>query len=212
MMGADPRSRLLAVGVALLLLSAATWWTGMPSLADGEPDNGPGTLQPASSFAAIADDEERAKALFNEAGKVIMHPRCVNCHPAGDRPHQGDGEPHQPVVGRGADGFGAVGMRCATCHHEANYDPGRMPGAPHWHLAPREMAWEGLSLGEICEQIKDRARNGDRDLAAIVKHMKEDPLVLWGFEPGADREPVPGDPQSFAELIEAWVEAGAACP
>ncbi|MEM7352659.1 MAG: Isoquinoline 1-oxidoreductase subunit, partial [Acidobacteriota bacterium] len=94
----------------------------------------------------------------------------------------------------------------------ANYDHGRVPGAPHWHLAPIEMAWEGLSLGQICEQIKDPARNGGRDLAAIVSHMEDDPLVAWGWAPGADREPAPGDQTTFAGLIAAWVIAGAACP
>lgn len=204
--------RILLVSLVFLVSMPGAWFAAAPPNADGEPEAGSGRLQPATSFESITDDTERARAIFTEAGKVIMHPRCVNCHPAGDRPHQGDGEAHEPVVGRGTDGFGAVGMRCATCHQEANYDPAGMPGAPHWHLAPRAMAWEGLSLGEICEQIKDRTRNGDRDLAAVVKHMKEDPLVLWGFAPGADREPVPGDPHTFGELVEAWAEAGAACP
>jgi hypothetical protein len=99
-------------------------------------------LKPASEFAAMADDKQRALALFTEAGKVIQHPRCVNCHPAGDRPMQGeDSHPHQPLVVRGDDGLGAIGMRCTTCHGPANFDPGRVPGHPTWHIAPIEMAW-----------------------------------------------------------------------
>lgn len=170
-------------------------------------------LRSASSFDAIEDDAERSAALFIEAGKVLLHPRCVNCHPAGDRPLQGeDGAPHQPWARRGAGGLGVVGMRCVTCHQEENFDPGRVPGAPHWHLAPREMAWEGLSLGEICAQLKDPARNGGKSLAEIERHMAEDPLVGWGWTPGAGREPAPGTQASFAELISAWVASGAACP
>ncbi len=173
----------------------------------------PATLRPASSFDGIEDPAERARAIFSEASKVLTHPRCVNCHPAGDQPLQGEKmAAHQPVIGRGADGFGAVAMRCDTCHHQANYDPGRVPGAPHWHLAPIEMAWEGLDAGEICEQLKDPERNGGRDLEAIVSHMKKDPLVGWGWTPGADREPAPGDQETFAALIAAWASAGAACP
>ena len=38
-----------------------------------------------------------------------------------------------------------------------------IPGNPNWHLAPIEMAWEGKTLGQICEQIKDKARNGNMD-------------------------------------------------
>ena len=42
-------------------------------------------LKPASEFGGIADTKERSLALFAEAGKVIQHPRCVNCHPATNR-------------------------------------------------------------------------------------------------------------------------------
>ena len=64
------------------------------------------TLRPATEFSTIGDDKARAVALFNEAGKVILNPRCVNCHPAGDRPSQGDdGHPHQPLVVRGMGGL-----------------------------------------------------------------------------------------------------------
>lgn len=170
-------------------------------------------LRPAASFAGIADARERSLALFTEAGKVLLHPRCVNCHPAGDRPLQGERlRAHQPLVVRGADGHGAPGMRCETCHGAANFDPGRVPGHPQWHLAPIEMAWQSKSLGEICAQIKDPARNGGKDMAALIHHMAEDSLVGWGWAPGAGREPAPGIQKEFGELIRAWVDAGAACP
>ncbi len=43
-----------------------------------------------------------------------------------------------------------------------NFDPGRVPGDAHWRLAPRSMAWEGLTLGQICAQIKDPERGRGR--------------------------------------------------
>jgi len=65
---------------------------------------GTGDLRPASDFAGLADPRARAVALFVEAGKVLQHPRCVNCHPAGDTPHQTDRmRLHRPLVVRGAD-------------------------------------------------------------------------------------------------------------
>src|SRR5580704_18121361 len=116
------------------------------------------TLAAPDSFANISDTAARSAALFTEAAKVLTSPRCMNCHPAGDRPLQGETHRlHQPPVERGPDGFGAVTMRCATCHQSANFDPAGMPGHPHWHLAPREMAWQDKTLGEICAQIKDPA-------------------------------------------------------
>jgi len=37
-------------------------------------------------------------------------------------------------------------------------------------------------------------------------------LVAWGWEPGPGREPAPGDPQRFADLVKAWIATGAHCP
>ncbi len=155
-----------------------------PSAGQTRPAEG-NTLKPASSFASIADTRERSIALFREAGKVLQHPRCVNCHPASDSPSQTDAmRPHSPLVVRGADGHGAPGLYCTTCHRDANFDPAGVPGHPEWHLAPREMAWQGKTLGEMCTQIKDRSRNGNRDMAALIHHMSEDTLVGWALASG----------------------------
>jgi hypothetical protein len=170
-------------------------------------------LRPAADFAGIADRNARAIALIQEAGKVLQHPRCVNCHPAGDSPRQTDQRrAHQPLVVRGADGHGAPTLACNTCHGPANFDPAHVPGHPEWHLAPLAMAWEGRSLGQICEQIKDRARNGNRDMAALLHHLGEDTLVGWAWSPGVGRTPAPGTQARFGEIMRAWAEAGATCP
>jgi hypothetical protein len=170
-------------------------------------------LAAAESFAHIGDPTARSVALFAEAGKVLTSPRCVNCHPAGDRPLQGEaaGRPHQPPVARGPDGFGTT-TRCGICHGEANFDPAGVPGHPHWHLAPLGMAWQNRSLGEICRQIADPARNGGRSLEQIVTHMAEDSLVGRAWAPGFGRKPAPGTQKEFGALLEAWMRAGAVCP
>jgi hypothetical protein len=174
-------------------------------------------LRPASAFAGIADKDARSAAIFTEMGKVLTHPRCVNCHPRTDRPLQGDaGKPHNPPVTRGPDGHGAPGLECATCHGPRNValtnGKGSMPGHPAWHLAAKSMAWEGKTLGEICAQIKDRKRNGGKSLAQIVEHNSHDGLVGWGWNPGDGRAPVPGTQEEFGALTKAWVDSGAKCP
>jgi hypothetical protein len=182
-------------------------------LQDAQPQTAAGDLRPATDFAGIADRNARAIALFQEAGKVLQHPRCVNCHPAGDSPRQTDQRrPHEPLVVRGVDGHGAPTLACNTCHGPANFDPAHVPGHPEWHLAPLAMAWEGRSLGQICAQIKDRGRNGDRDMAALLHHLGEDTLVGWAWSPGVGRAPAPGTQVRFGEIMRAWAEAGAACP
>jgi hypothetical protein len=199
-------------GLAIVLAGALAI-IGVGMAVSAAPPDPAASLKSVQSFAAISDERQRSVALFNEAGKVITHARCVNCHPAGDRPAQGDDRhPHMPLVVRGVDNFGAVGMRCTTCHGPANFDSAGVPGHPAWHMAPIEMAWVGKSLGEICEQIKDPARNGGKSMEELVHHMAEDSLVGWGWLPGTGRQPAPGTQKEFGELIKAWVETGAACP
>jgi hypothetical protein len=170
-------------------------------------------LRPVASFASIPDTQTRSIALFAEAAKVLHHPRCVNCHPVGERPTQGDDKrPHRPLVVRGKKGQGAPGMACTTCHGKANYDPARVPGDGHWQLAPASMGWEGRTVGELCNQLKDPRQTGGRDLAAILKHLVTDTLVLWAWEPGPGRTPAPGTNQEFAALMKAWTDTGAHCP
>jgi hypothetical protein len=74
------------------------------------------------------------------------------------------------------------------------------------------MAWQGRSLGQICEQLKDSARNGGKTLSQIQEHMAHDTLVGWAWKPGAARTPAPGNQAQFGELIAAWIATGAACP
>lgn len=172
-------------------------------------------LRTVQSFDAIADPQERSRALFVEAGRVIQSPRCVNCHPSGDRPLQGQGVQrrlHIPNVTRGGDGKGVPALRCSSCHQAQNNVASGVPGHAMWHIAPREMAWQDLSLAEICEQLKDPKRNGNRTLAQIHEHMAHDTLVGWAWMPGAQREPAPGTQAQFGALVDAWIKTGAFCP
>ena len=192
--------------VGLVLLAA--WASPVVHAASAAPP-----LKSPADFTAISDPTERSRALFAEMGKVIQSPRCQNCHPVGQRPTQGDDmHPHLPLVVRGTDDQGAIAMRCATCHQVANFAPAGVPGAPKWHVAPVAMAWQGKSLGEICTQIKDPARNGKRTLAQLHDHMANDELVGWGWHPGGTRAPAPGTQKQFGTLVAAWIQTGAACP
>jgi hypothetical protein len=198
-------------GAKVVLAVAALLATMFSALAIS--DQASDTLAAPESFAAISDNAARSAALFTEAAKVLTHPRCVNCHPAGDRPRQGDiRRLHQPPVARGEDGFGLPAMRCPICHQAANFEPAGVPGNPDWHLAPRQMGWEGKTLGEICAQIKDPARNGGRSLDEVVHHVGEDHLVGWAWAPGEGRQPAPGTQIEAGALLDAWVKTGAVCP
>jgi hypothetical protein len=167
-----------------------------------------------SQTAGVAQNQtEESIQYFLEASKTFRHPRCMNCHPSGERPTQGDDmHAHIMNVQRGADDKGAVGMRCASCHNEANNSYSQVPGAPKWALAPKSMAWQGLSDREICEVIKDQKKNHGMSLDELVHHNGEDVLVSWGWTPGANRKAIPGTQKQFGEVIRKWAATGAACP
>jgi hypothetical protein len=94
--------------LSIIVLAATT-----ASLAGAEDLRGPDT------FLSLTNPSERARALLVEAGRVLQHPRCLNCHPVGERPTQGDERrPHSPLVVRDSDDKGAVGMRCTTCDQD----------------------------------------------------------------------------------------------
>ena len=169
-------------------------------------------LRAPSAFAGITEPQARSRALFTEAAKVIMNPRCMNCHPAADRPTQGnDMHAHLPPVAHGAGS-------CQTCHTDRNFtlmeraSYQSIPGHPRWDVAPIEMAWQGKSAGEICQQIKDPQRNGGRSLELLHDHLAKDDLIAWAWHPGAGRDPVPGTQERLGELVRAWIDSGAVCP
>jgi hypothetical protein len=180
--------------------------------------DGPSSLKPPSAFESITDPRARSIALFAEATKVITSARCLNCHPSTREVTQGDDlHPHVPFVSAGRFGVGDAGLPCRSCHQSSNTTTlagsiQTIPGSPGWALAPASMAWQGKSIGEICIQIKDPARNGGKSLDKLRQHMATDPVVAWGFQPGEGRLPAPGTQAQFAALIDAWVATGAQCP
>lgn len=200
-------SRAVAPAGLLLVLG------GGLALAD-EPPAAPSGPEVAKTEAAASPPsavDPAVGAAFSTIAQVLLHPRCRNCHPNGDRPLQGDDpRPHAMNIQRGLE---AVGLACATCHGEENLDGPRLPpGAPHWGLAPAEQVFEGRSPAELCRQLVDPATNGDRTLQDLLHHMTEDPLVLWGWDPGEGRAPVSVPQPEFAAAVRAWVAAGGPCP
>jgi hypothetical protein len=171
----------------------------------------------AGTSVKPSGDAERSKAAFIEMAKVMTHPRCLNCHVQGDSPTQGDAMTmHEPPVVRGNSGMGVPGMRCSTCHTEANVTladhGGSVPGAPTWQLPPATMAWQGKSPGQICEQLKDPARNAGVSLEDIWKRNNSDPVTAWAWAPGAGRTPAPGTQAELAKQTRIWIDNGAHCP
>src|SRR5262245_7994722 len=96
-----PVLRLTLVAAALSFGALAHQYKG--------PVNGaaPDATDVGGGGAAVQKDDAGAREAFLAAYKVFMHPRCMNCHPTGDVPLQGDDSRlHIQNVKRGPDGKG----------------------------------------------------------------------------------------------------------
>ena len=52
-------------------------------------------------------------------------------------------------------------MQCLSSSEKNSYSGVlSAPGAPHWKLSSKSMAWQGLSAAELCRQLKDPKRPG----------------------------------------------------
>jgi len=191
--------------ICVALAAAAIGWTATS------------TSAPASSAQARVS-KDQGLAAFETVKTVFQHPRCQNCHIPGDAPLQFDqGLPHAMNVRRGPDGHGSPGLTCATCHGAENppdsWGAGMPPGAPDWKLPPpsRKMVFIGLSSGDLCRLVKDPAKNGGKNFAALIHHVADDKLVGWGWNPGNGRAAVPIPRDEFVAKFKEWVAAGAPC-
>ena len=157
--------------------------------------------------------EEESKEAFIAAYKVFMHPRCLNCHPAGDTPFQGDsGVLHTQGVKRGPDGKGLYAMKCKNCHQDAHTPGENMPpGHPNGHLPPadRKMVFEGKSPRQLAMSFKDSKFTGFNTMDKFLHHIEDDTLVKNSFTYGT-RPPLTHE--EFAAKVREWIEKGAALP
>lgn len=167
----------------------------------------------AAPASAASNQADASRQAFAGIAKVLRDPRCMNCHTITEFPRQADDRHrHHQLVMRGPQDKGIAPMLCASCHQAKNSPDGKVPGAPHWQLAPLSMGWEHLKTDKaLCEALVDRSKNGDRDTDKLVAHMLSDPLVQWAWEPGARRPPATSQ-KEFHDLVRRWASKGAACP
>lgn len=162
----------------------------------------------------IKDSVESVKA-FMQVYKVLMSPRCMNCHPSGDIPLQGDKSLlHTMSPKRGKDGKGLYAMKCTNCHQPENTQGIHMPpGSPDWHLPPAnmKMVFQGRTPNQLAKQLVDRKRNGNKSMAQLLAHA-DDKLVLAGWNPGEGRSLPPLSHAEFKKAWTTWINNGAYAP
>jgi len=161
------------------------------------------------------DDSTVSQKAFLEVYKVLMSPRCMNCHPAGDVPLNGDDNHlHPQGVKRGVDGKGLYALKCSNCHQTENTPGLNMPpGAEDWHLPSSNMklVFQGRSPHDLAMQLKDPKQNGGKSLNDLIEHMKTD-LVKWGWQPGEGRTTPSLSYAEFFNQFKLWIDKGAVAP
>ena len=158
--------------------------------------------------------EEESKAAFMGAYRVFMHPRCMNCHPSGDVPLQGDDSRlHIQGVKRGIDGKGLYALKCSNCHQPQHVPGEHMPpGGENWHLPPadKKMVFQGKTARELAMHFKDNKFTGFKDFKKdMIHHLEHEPLVLVGWTYGT---PPPLTHAEFVAKVKEWIEKGAVIP
>ncbi|KGF70571.1 hypothetical protein LL06_04185 [Hoeflea sp. BAL378] len=189
---------------------------------------GPAQAQDAAPAAAEAAPPSTEEGLANWQVfyEVASHPRCANCHTGPDNwpmwsgPSYGEPRRHGMNINAGDSRVGAEALMCSTCHvtlSDAGSEPDPLPhaaprAATPWMLAPVETEWFGKSSVEICNQIKDPARNGERTIEEVAEHVGEGAFQTWAWNPGGGREPAPHSKTQAIDALLTWAAAGAPCP
>ena len=168
-----------------------------------------------SSASISRADSLASQKAFLQVYKVLMSPRCMNCHPSGDIPLNGDDNHlHPQGVKRGMDGKGLYALKCSNCHQTENTPGLNMPpGAEDWHLPPSDMrmVFQGKSAHDLAMQMKDPKRNGGKSFHDLKEHLKTD-LVKWGWKPGAGRSMPSISYAEFVKQFTIWLDKGAVAP
>jgi len=172
----------------------------------------------AADFAGykhVNTDSAESVQAFLQVYKVLMSPRCMNCHPAGDQPLQGDDSRlHSGKVLRGKDGKGLYAAKCSNCHQPENiaglHTP---PGNPKWRLPPADMkmVFQGRTSRQLALQIMDYNKNGHKNKKQLVEHAR-DTLVKAAWNMGEGRTPPPLSYDAFLKVWDTWIQKGGYAP
>ena len=200
----------LPVKTILVMVAIVAVITASFAFRDSEDRN----ARNSKSDADKKDSAESAKA-FLKVYKVLMSPRCMNCHPSGDSPLQGDDSHiHTMDVVRGPDGTGLYASKCSNCHQPTNV-PGEHtpPGNPKWQLPPADMkmVFQGKTARQLALQIMNFNLNGHKSKEQLIAHAR-DTLVKAAWNMGEGRVPPPMSYSAFVSVWDEWIKKGGYAP
>jgi hypothetical protein len=199
-----PGKIIMAIVVIVLVIGMSSAFKSRNVLSTGDPtvDN-------------VSKDSIESVRAFMQVYKVLKSPRCMNCHPAGDAPLQGDdSHVHTMNVQRGLDGTGVYAAKCSNCHQPTNV-PGTHtpPGNPKWKLPPADMKmiFQGKTAKQLALQIMNYNENGHKNKKQLLEHAR-DTLVKAGWSMGEGRVPPPITYKAFLTVWDSWINKGGYAP
>ena len=163
----------------------------------------------AMTTAAWADDTKFSTNLFPK----FQAKSCTNCHDFFEEELNGLAFTSQK--GRSVDS-------CVVCHKT------KITGFEHaddWFAQPG-LYTSGMDAKETCEATKkakhQQFKNKKMNKREMLKHLLEDPRVLWGIEgatPNSGNLPKGGKQEDLVKVgfekweqeVRAWVEGGMVC-
>lgn len=161
-------------------------------------------------------DSIASQKAFLKVYAVLMSPRCMNCHPAGDVPLQGENSNlHLQGVKRGAEGRGLYALKCRNCHQDQNMPGLHMPpGNPKWSMPPARMrmVFQGRTARQLARQLLDKKHNGGKSVQELIRHVTDDGLVLTGWKPADGLAEPPLSHSQFVQAFNEWIIKGAVAP
>lgn len=210
----QPNKRYIPVK-ALIIISMITVMLSVLAFGSTEKTTKVVEFAKPSKELTFKKDSVASVKAFKQVYAVLMSPRCMNCHPAGDIPLQGeDSHLHTMSPRRGTDGKGVYAMKCMNCHQPTN-TPGlhTPPGNPKWHLPPADMkmVFQGKSASQLARQLIDPNQNGHKNVQKLIEHA-DDELVLAGWNPGEGRKLPPMSHAAFKKAWITWLTTGAFAP
>ena len=163
----------------------------------------------------INQDSVESVIAFMQVYKVLMSPRCMNCHPEGDVPLVGeDSRLHSRSPRRGKDGRGLYALKCVNCHQASNLEgPEKPPLFPDWRMPPADMkmVFQGRTAEQLARQLINPETNGNKTLEQLKEHA-DDGLVKVGWYAGEGRSVPPLTHEEFKKAWITWIEKGAYAP
>jgi len=177
--------------------------------------------RPNSSRSPTPADRS-PRDLRPRSASLLTHPRCMNCHPAGEHPPagrrpsraqaRGMAQRHRQFRPRPC---GGMPHRTQTCPCMRPRLTRAFPAIPRWGVGA---AVDGLGRargigGHLPTAERHRTQRPARDLALLQEHIAKDDLGGHGAgppAPAAKQRPARRKPPG--QLVQAWIDSGAECP